>query len=277
MTLVMAVFAQKPRFIRDSAFADACASALLERLRDIRRSAFASVLWVGGGNIDELPRIKTIGSLNVRPFPVDGEIEHFPFEPASLDLIIVNGTLNVVNDLPGVLIQMRRALKPDGVFMCALPGGETLYELRDVLMREPSRGGVAARVHPTVDLQTFAGLMQRAGFALPVVDAEIKPVFYRQLKTLLRDIKNAGEGLSLRERVKTFVGKKFWTGIEADYRARHASDDNLLRASIEIIYAIGWGPSDAQPKPLRPGSAQNRLADALGSSEISLSDPARPH
>lgn len=272
----MHVFARPARIIRDAAFADATAAALIERVRDVARPGFEKALWVGGGNIDALQAIKQIGSLDIRSFPVEGAIEQFPFGPESLDLIIVNGTLNVVNDLPGVLIQMRRALKPDGLFLCALPGGETLFELRDVLMRTPSRGGIAARIHPMVDLQTFAGLMQRAGFALPVVDCELKMIHYRALRTLLRDIKNAGEGLSLAERTKNFAGKDFWQRVEDTYRSTHG-EDGLLRASFEVIYAIGWGPSDAQQKPLRPGSAQNRLADALGGSEISLPDPARPH
>src|SRR5262249_27503250 len=146
-----------------------------------------------------------------------GEIEHFPFEANTLDLIVVNGTLHTVNDLPGVLIQMRRALKPDGLFLCALLGGESLYELRDSQMRvESAKAGATSRVHPMIDLQNFAALMQRAGFALPVVDAVRQNILYQNVRTLLRDIKEAGEGLALAQR-PPYPGKNFWADIEADY------------------------------------------------------------
>lgn len=273
----MQIFTPRPRLMRDTALADASAAALLDRLRDIKRRDFDHALWVGAGNMDALAAIKTIGTIDIRETPVEDPIEHFPFDAESLDLIIVNGTLNVVNDLPGVLIQMRRALKPDGLFLCAIAGGETLMELRDATMRVESRTGkTSPRVHPMIDLQTFAGLMQRAGFTLPVADAEIKIVHYRALKTLLRDIKRMGEGLSLSARSRAYVGKHFWNDVEADYKATHADADGLLRASIEIIYAIGWGPAATQQQPLKPGAAQHRLADALGGTEISLPDRATP-
>jgi hypothetical protein len=139
-----------------------------------------------------------------------------------------------------------------------------------------TKRGVAARVHPMVDLQSMAALMQRAGFALPVVDAEKQVIHYKKLRTLLRDIKNAGEGLTLTQR-PPYAGKKFWDDVADDYRVHFADADGLLRATFEIIYAIGWAPAETQPQPLRPGSAKTRLADALGSNEIPLPDPARPH
>jgi SAM-dependent methyltransferase len=266
------------RFATDAAFSQRVGGMLIDRLRDVKRENFERALWVGGGDAEGMRIFKGIAQLEARDRAVEGVIEQFPFEEASLDLIVVNGRLHVVNDLPGVLIQMRRALKPDGLFLCALPGGETLFELRDALIRVETqlKSGAASRVHPMVDLQTMAGLMQRAGFALPVVDAERQQIFYRGLRVLLRDIKNAGEGLALQER-PPYPGKTFWDAVEKDYLARHADADGLLAASIEIIFAIGWGPSAAQPQPLKPGSAQNRLADALGSSETSLPDRAKPH
>jgi SAM-dependent methyltransferase len=275
----MKLFNLQPRTPRDAAFADVTARVLADRLADVTRTDFSSALWVGGGSQALSDAGKAIGSLAVIPFPVEGEIEQFPYPENSLDLIVVNGTLNRVNDLPGALIQMRRALKSDGLFLCALPGGETLYELRDVLMQADARrlSGAAMRVHPMVDLQTFAGLMQRAGFALPVVDSDIKTVFYRRLETLLHDIKASGEGMALLERPKPFTGKTYWRDAEADYRARFSDADGLLRASFEIIYGIGWGPAATQQQPLRPGSAKTRLADALGSVETALPDRAKPH
>lgn len=251
---------------------DFCATALLERLADIKRPSFERALWVGGGDAQALCALKTIGHLDVRHVGVEGETEHFPHEAASLDLVVFNGTLHRVNDLPGVLVQIRRALKPDGLFLCALTGGETLHELRDCLTRAEMalHNGGAARIHPMIDLPTLAGLMQRAGFALPVTDTEIKTIFYKKMNSLLKDIKASGEGNILTQKSKRYVGRAFWPSVEAAYKTHHADPDGLLRASVEILYAIGWGPADTQPQPLKPGQAKNRLADALGATEGSL-------
>lgn len=267
----------RPHPIKDTGLGTRMAGFLLDALRDIKRSDFENAVWIGGGNADALQGIKNISALTVRPFPVDGDIEHFPFEPQSLDLIVANGTLHTVNDLPGVLVQMKRALKPDGLFLCAITGGETLFELRDsILQVEMLKNRASARVHPMIDLQTFSALMQRAGFALPVVDAEKQVIYYRALHTLLRDIKAVGEGMALVQ-TPPYPGKNFWNDVETDYRARHVSDDGLLEATIEIISAIGWAPADTQQQPLKPGSAKTRLADALGSDEIALPEKTRPH
>ncbi|MBU6235307.1 MAG: methyltransferase domain-containing protein [Alphaproteobacteria bacterium] len=248
---------------------DHCAAALRDRLLDMARRDFTEALWVGAGAPE---------GMALRDWPVEGDIEHFAYPPASLDLIVVNGTLNRVNDLPGVLVQMRRALKPDGLFLAAMLGGESMFELRDSLTRTEAAmfGGAAARVHPMVDLPTMAGLMQRAGYALPVVDSELKTIFYRQLKTLLHDIRASGEGLALAARSKKYLGKGFWEAVEADYKAAHSAPDGLLEASIEVLFATGWAPAESQQKPLKPGSAEKRLADALGTVETPLPDRSRP-
>jgi SAM-dependent methyltransferase len=192
--------------------------------------------------------------------------------------VIINGTLHTINDLPGVLVQIRRALKPDGLLLCALIGGETLHELRDALteVEVAMFGGAAPRVHPMIDLPTISALMQRAGFALPVVDTDLRVIFYKKLRTLLKDIKASGEGLALAQRSRKYMGRDFWDGVEAYYKARHAEADGLLRASIEVLYAIGWAPADSQQKPLKPGQAKNRLADALGTIEGALPDKPKP-
>lgn len=268
----MAVFRTSTnRILADPAFSQALAAKIVDRLRDVKRDAFDNVLWVGGGDANDLKTYKTVSHIEQRPFPVEGAIERFPYAEASLDLIVAAGALHVVNDLPGVLIQMKRALKPDGLFIAAITGGETLYELRDSQMRVESKikGGAASRVHPMIDLQTFAGLLQRAGFALPVADAEKKEIFYKNFPDMLRDIKNSGEGMAL-ENKPPYPGKDFWDAVEADYRAHHADREGLLKMTIEIIHAIGWGPADTQQKPLKPGSATGRLADALGTSETRL-------
>lgn len=255
------LFQRRLNPVRDPTFHRRIDDALRDRLNDIKRKDFADTLWIGETK-----------------FIVEGPQDYFPHAEQSYDLIVINGGLHVINDLPGALIQIRRALKPDGLFLCALIGGETLHELRDSLTRVEVklRGGASPRIHPMIDLQTMAGLMQRAGFALPVVDSEIETIFYKNLKTLLKDIKNAGEGLALLSRNKKFVGRDFWNDVENDYKIHHADDDGLLKASIEIIYAIGWGPSHAQQQPLKPGSAKHRLADALDSTEQPLPDSAKP-
>lgn len=268
----MAVFRTNPkRIIADTAFSARLGMMVIDRLRDVKREEFDNVLWVGGGDANDLKIYKTISSIEQRAFPVEGAIDRFPYDENTFDLIIVTGGLNVVNDLPGALVQMKRALKPDGLFMCVLPGGETLYELRDSQMRVETKlkSGAAPRVHPMIDLQTFAGLMQRAGFALPVADAEKKEIFYEKFPVMLRDIKNSGEGMTLAN-ASPYPGKTFWNEVEADYRAHHLDHDGLLRMTVEIIHGIGWGPADSQQKPLKPGSATGRLADVLGTSETKL-------
>lgn len=268
---------------RDLLFPDVEAD-LLDRLADIKRIDFDAALWIGRPNAG-VCAIKNIGKLTVmdsamRPgVDIQGDEEWLPFGSNSLDLVVANATLQTVNDLPGALIQIRRALKPDGVFIAALPGGETLHQLRASIMRVETalRGGATPRVHPMIDSPTMAGLMQRAGFTLPVVDSDIKTIFYRKLRTLLKDIKASGEGMALAGNTRPYAGKSFWGTVEDDYRRHYPDAENLLEATAEIIYAIGWGPAESQPQPLRPGSAKNRMADALGTIETSLPDRTRPH
>lgn len=250
------------------------AKGLIDRLADVKRTHFERALWVSPCLAPDLG--KQIDALTHADLLTVGDIDYFPHQPESYDLIIVNGLLDSVNDLPGALVQIRKALKPDGLFLCAFSGGETLRELRDVLAVAETeiRGGAAPRVHPMVDLITWAALLQRAGFALPVADSEIEVVNYRKLGTLLRDLKSSG-GLRLTSRDSRYVGRHFWAQVEDMYRSRFGDTSlgdsgGLLPASFEILYGIGWGPADTQQKPLRPGSAQNRLADALGTTETPL-------
>ncbi|MCB1538650.1 MAG: methyltransferase domain-containing protein [Alphaproteobacteria bacterium] len=252
--------AKATKTIPDAVFAEGVAQMLADRLRDVTRRDFADALWVGA----DTPMDKNIARLDRRDIAFEGENERFPFPEASLDLIVVNGALHTLNDLPGALVQMRRALKPDGLFLAALPGGETHHALRESLMRVEAAGGkgAAARMHPTIDLQSWAALLQRAGFALPVADTEAKTIFYKDFKRMLRDIKNSGEGLRLAQS-PPYPGHDFWDAVAADYQERHQTPDGLLPARIEILFGIGWGPAESQQKPQRPGTAQQRLADAL--------------
>ena len=248
------------------------AKILIDRLHDTKRADFDDAAWISPLPCPAaLASIKHIQRLNIPDHLVSGDFDQFALGPNSADLILVCGGLDTVNDLPGALIQIRRALKPDGLFLCALPGGETLHELRDSITRVEMdrRAGLSPRIHPMIDLQTWAALMQRAGFALPVADSEIVPVSYRSLQTLLRDLKAEG-GLRLSQKDETFVGKDFWRDVECDYFNHHRAKDGHLDASFEILYGIGWGPSATQQQPLRPGSAEKRLADALGTTESKL-------
>lgn len=209
--------------------------------------------------------------LDNSPIPfVIGDEEWLPFQDASLDVVISNLGLHTTNDLPGALVQMRRALKPDGLFIAAMAGGETLRELRTSLMHAEieTRGGISPRVFPFADKQQMGGLMQRAGFALPVVDSEIITVHYTSLRRLMHDLRGMGENNVIAARTQNIPPRRMFDSAADFYKQNFTSDDGLLTASFEIIYASGWAPHESQQKPLRPGSAQNRLSDALGAIEI---------
>lgn len=212
-----------------------------------------------------------------RPAVVADE-EFFPFAAGSLDLVLSNMTLHTVNDLPGALIQIKRSLRADGLFLAALFGGETLHELRACLMEAEAeiRGGISPRIAPFADKQQAGGLLQRAGYALPVVDSEILTVTYPSLLALMRDLKGMGEGNALAHRDKTYRGKKLFMRAEEIYRDRYCEGDGRLRATFEILFIIGWAPHDSQQKPLRPGSAEHSLAEALNSEEFTAGEKAKP-
>lgn len=199
-----------------------------------------------------------------------GDEEYLPFGPQTLDLALSNLTLHSVNDLPGTLIQIRSALKADGFFCAALFGGETLWQLKEAISQtELSRkNGLSPRIFPFADKQQMGSLMQRAGFALPVIDSDILTVTYPDIYKLMHDLRGMGESNIIQQRDKSYPGRHFFDDIQT-YYAQHFSDkDHLLEAHFEIIFITGWAPHSSQQKPLRPGSAKNRLADALNTSEI---------
>ncbi len=244
------------------------AELLEERLNDIRRE-FKTTL-----HIDPSRPHSTVTLENTdtpKKIQINMDEEFLPFAPSSLDLLTSNLNLHTVNDLPGALIQIRRALKPDGLFLAAMFGGQTLHELRQSLMQTEMelRGGLSPRVHPFADKQDMGALMQRAGFALPVVDSENLTVTYDNMFALIRDLRGMGETNIIAERDITYPGRSFFPKA-AEYYQNHFSEDNgsRIRATFEIIFLIGWAPHDSQQTPLKPGSATNRLADALGSEEI---------
>lgn len=193
------------------------------------------------------------------------EYEIVEAEDRSFDLVTSVLALHTVNDLPGVLHQIRAKLKPDGLFLGALFGGDTLRELREAFAAAEieTTGGVSPRVAPFADVRDLGGLLQRAGFALPVADVERTTVLYRDFTSLLRDLRAHGETNALVQRSRKFLPRKTLAAL----LAHCPKDDGRLRTTFDIVYLTGWAPHASQQKPLKPGSAKARLADALGTEE----------
>lgn len=213
---------------------------------------------------------------NTRPAVVCHE-DFFPFAHQSLDLVVSPLCLHTVNDLPGALLQIRQSLKPDGAFVAAMLGGETLYELRQCLAEAELSlsGGMAPRVAPFADKPQMGGLLQRAGFALPVVDSDIVTVTYESVFSLMQDLRRMGEGNAVQSRDRRFTRRDLFLRAGELYAERFSEPNGKIRASFEIIFLLGWAPHASQQKPLRPGSAERRLADALGTQEITAGE--KPH
>ena len=197
--------------------------------------------------------------------------EALPFADASLDLVVSLLALQSVNDLPGVLIQVRRALKPDGLFIAALLGGDTLTELRQsfALAETEIEGGLSPRVAAFADVRDMGALLQRAGFALPVSDVDRLVVRYRSPFALMQDLRRMGMTNTLLERRRTPLRRATLTRMAEIYVDRYGDADGKVRATFALVWLSGWAPHESQQKPLKPGSAQARLADALGTREIS--------
>ncbi len=204
--------------------------------------------------------------------------ELLPFASKSFDLVISGLSLHWVNDLPGCLLQVRQCLKPDGLFLAAMLGGDTLHELRQSLMEAElaEAGGVGARVSPFADLRDAGGLLQRAGFALPVVDGDRLTANYAHVLKLMHDLRGMGEGNAVRARAGRCVNQAIVARTDEIYRRRFGDADGRLAATFQIIYLTAWAPAAGQQRALAPGSARARLADALGAVEISAGDKARP-
>jgi SAM-dependent methyltransferase len=204
------------------------------------------------------------------PLRVAADEEALPFADGSLDLVVSALALQLVNDLPGTLIQIRRALKADGLLLAALIGGESLSELREAFAQAESEieGGISPRVAPFADLREFGALLQRAGFALPVVDSDRLTVRYQSVLALMHDLRRMGATNVLGERRRAPLKRATLARMAEIYAQRFADADGRLRASFEIVWLSGWAPHESQQKPLKPGSAIQRLADALGTREI---------
>jgi len=207
---------------------------------------------------------------------VRADEEALPFADASLDLVVSALALQFVNDLPGTLIQIRRALKADGLLLAAMIGGESLSELREAFAEAESEveGGLSPRVAPFADIRDLGALLQRAGFALPVVDSDRLTVRYDNPLALMRDLRAMGATNILIERRRTPLKRATLRRMLEIYARRFADADGRLRATFEIVWLTGWAPHESQQKPLKPGSASHRLADALGAQEISTGEKA---
>jgi NADH dehydrogenase [ubiquinone] 1 alpha subcomplex assembly factor 5 len=230
-----------------------------------------------GLSIVSLSAVYALAEACPRPCAVASE-EALPLADGSLDLITSVLSLHLVNDLPGALIQIRRALRPDGLFLGALLGGDTLIELRQAFMlaEAETAGGVSPRVFPTADIRDMGGLLQRAGFALPVADAERLTVTYPDALALIRELKAMGAANPLAARSRKPMRRGAFARALDIYAERFTGADGKARATFEILYLCGWAPHESQQKPLKPGSAAARLADALGAAERSAGGKASP-
>jgi NADH dehydrogenase [ubiquinone] 1 alpha subcomplex assembly factor 5 len=265
------------------------ASRLMERLDDVRRS-FPKALDLGshgdeiglalGGRrpVDWLVRADLgLGFARCAHGPaVVADEERLPFAPQSFDLVVSAMNLHWVNDLPGTLVQVRRILKPDGLLLGAMLGGATLWQLRQALAAAESEieGGLSPRVSPFADLRDAAGLLQRAGFALPVADSETIDVEYDNALALMRDLSAMGESNLVVERRHGFSRRATLLRAAEIYTERFSLPSGRVAASFEVLFLHGWTPHESQPKPLKPGSAARRLADALGTTELSAGEKA---
>src|SRR5262245_3251046 len=217
-------------------------------------------------------RLHVNGGTSDAQFAVAADEEALPFRDASLDLVVSVLALQFVNDLPGTLIRIRRALRPDGLLLAALAGGDTLTELRQAFAAAEAEieHGISPRVVPFPDVRDMGALLQRAGFALPVTDIDRVTVRYASPISLMHDLRRMGATNTLHERSRRPLKRATLTRMMEIYAQRFADRDGRVRATFEIIWLSGWAPHESQQKPLAPGSARRRLADALGTKETRL-------
>ena len=250
---------------------------LAERLAVVERHFDTAVELHGGtgatareamqtGRVTHMRRLETADVFGAADTPVtDAPLEEVPLEEQSVNLVLSPLSLHLTNDTPGMLIRIRRALKPDGLFLAAIPGAGTLAELRDVLLAAEAEllGGASPRVIPFPDVRDIGALLQRAGFALPVVDTDSYTVRYDNLFALMRDLRAMGMTNPLAGRSRKPLNRAFFLRAAELYAERYADADGRIRATFSIVYVSGWAPHESQQKPLKPGSAKMRLADAL--------------
>ncbi len=264
---------------------DRVAAELAERLAAVLRRFDVAVdlgtpgeavrtALVGLGSLGTLIAVDALAERgarrDARMQKVVADEEVLPFREASLDLVVSALALQFVNDLPGVLVQIRRALRPDGLLLAALIGGETLTELRQsfVAAEVELEGGASPRVAPFVDVRAAGDLLQRAGFALPVADADRYTLRYGSPFELMYELRRMAAANALVERRRTPLRRATLMRMVEIYRQKFADADGRVRATFDIVWLSGWAPHPDQQQPLRPGSAKVRLADALGTQEL---------
>ena len=232
------------------------------------QSSILADAFAQSGKVDRVFRLEPIAEAfgDRSHMGTVGDEEALPIKPGSLDLFASALTLQWTNDLPGALIQVRQALRPDGLFLGALAGGQTLIELREAFFAAETeiRSGASPRVLPMTDVRDLGALLQRAGFALPVVDRDVLTVRYPSALHLMRDLRAMGAGNVLVERDRRPLGRAVLGRAAAIYAERFSDADGRIRARFEIISMSGWAPHESQQKPAQRGSAQVRLADVLG-------------
>jgi SAM-dependent methyltransferase len=239
---------------------DRVAEDIDERLHAVLRDfSDAADLWTPGDVLRG--RFKTLTHLRLE----DSPNEVLPFQPGSLDLVVSALALQFVNDLPGVLAQIRRALKPDGLLLAAMVGGDTLTELRQAFAEAEAEceGGVSPRVAPFADLRDVGALLQRAGFALPVTDVDSLVVRYDNAFVLMEDLRRMGATNVMIERRRTPTRRATMLRMSQIYANRFSDPDGRIRASFDVIWLSGWSPHESQQKPLKPGSAKASLEEAV--------------
>lgn len=263
-------FAQVDFLVREAA------ARLADRLLDIdRQFPLAAELGCHGGQLAEaIAGSGKVGTLmqadlseamvrQAEGLRLVADEEQLPFAEDSLGAIFSVLSLQWVNDLPGCLIQCRKALKPDGLLLAALPGPRTLQELRESILAVSVDRGLAPRISPFVEVRDAGGLLQRAGFALPVVDNEIVTVNYKDRFKLLHELQKMGEGNALIQRHKGLTGKEFWPQVMEYYQAHYALADGRLPATAELVFLTGWKPYASQQQPARRGSGQVSLGEVF--------------
>ena len=273
------------------------AARLVDRLDDVKRD-FPTVLDLGchGGELGQLIAgrrgLTTLVQCDLSPAMVGrardangasahvlaADEERLPFTDGCFDLVLSNLSLHWVNDLPGTLVQIRRVLKPDGLFLGAMLGGATLHELRGALMEAElaCEGGASPRISPFAGVRDAGDLLQRAGFALPVADCDTITVTYEGALALMHELRGMGESNAVRTRRQGFSRRATLMEAAAAYQRHHAAKDGRIPATFEVIYLGAWAPHPSQPKPLAPGSASKRLAEALDAPEQPAGDKTRP-
>jgi SAM-dependent methyltransferase len=241
---------------------DRVAEDMGDRLQAVMREFFdAADIWTPAPALDEAlrSRCKSVRHVDL------GDSETLPLDAQSLDLAVSALAFQFVNDLPGVLAQIRRALKPDGLLLAAMIGGDTLTELRQAFAAAEAEceGGVSPRVVPFADLRDIGALLQRAGFALPVTDVDRIVVRYDSAFALMQDLRRMGATNVLAERRRTPTRRATLLRMAQLYSERFADPDGRIRATFEVIWLSGWAPHESQQKPLKPGSAKFSLAEAV--------------